>query len=341
MSITPPSRGAIKTLAFGDTRLPQEFTVGLVEPNAEIAVWLDGMGLPLDVTRCHCAVCSEPFIICVGFEGRKPNPDDLGRLSLRFCERDGQKRVLGEIGLRVNPAISGADSELLFFEARSSANYCLPKRYLWAHYLLHACSQWRRDDSSEVKMTFLERRAAMVTFIRPHPVSLVSLAGEAGGNIFPMNISNELGNGRFAFALREDRLASHLVEQAGRIAVSSVPVTQAPVAYQLASNHRRRAIDWDRLPFATKMSAKFSIPVPIFALRVREMEIEQVYKLGSHTCFVARTIADETFAEGPGLCVIHGFYQAWRLQGRRAELQASVAEDSSNKRGLYQVPGLE
>jgi len=202
MSTVAQSRRAIKALAFGDTLLPQEFTVGLAEPQQEIAVWLHGMGAPLDVTWRHCAVCSEPFIICVAFDpGRKPNPSVLRRLSLRFCEQDGQQRVLGEIGLRVSPKTAALESELLFFEARSSANYCLPKRYLWAHYLLHAFSQWRRGDGSEIKMSFLERRAAMVTFIRPHVVSLVSLSSEGGGNIFPMNITNELGHGRFAFAI--------------------------------------------------------------------------------------------------------------------------------------------
>lgn len=247
--------------------------------------------------------------------------------------------MLGEIGLRVSPKTAAPESELLFFEARSSANYCLPKRYLWAHYLLHACSQWRQSNGSEIKMSFLERRAAMVTFIRPHVVSLVSLSGEAGKNIFSMNITNELGTGRFAFALREDRLASQLVEQAGRIAVSSVPLPQAPVAYQLEVNHRKQSVEWDRLPFATRMSAKFKIPVPVFALRLREMEIERVYKIGSHNCFIARIVGQETLADGPGLCVIHGFYQAWRLWGRRAELEASVAADSFNKRGLYPMPG--
>jgi hypothetical protein len=32
--------------------------------------------------------------------------------------------------------------------------------------------------------------------------------------------------------------------------------------------------------------------------------------------------------------VIHGFYQAWRLQGKRAELNVSLAADAVNKRGV-------
>jgi flavin reductase (DIM6/NTAB) family NADH-FMN oxidoreductase RutF len=134
--------------------------------------------------------------------------------------------------------------------------------------------------------------------------------------------------------LKDSRRAAHLVERTGRIAVSSLPLARAPLAYQLAVNHTKEFIEWEQLPFATRMSTTFNIPVPVFAQRVREMEIVRVHSIGSHTFFVARIICDETRANGPGLCVIHGFYQAWRLKGRDAELQASVAEDSFNKRGF-------
>src|SRR5580700_9430293 len=138
MSMIQQSRRAIKNLVFGDTLLPQEFTVGMVEPQAEITVWLHGMGIALDVTHRHSTACSDPFTICIAFEeGRRPNDKDLRHLSLRFCERDGQKRVLGEIGLKFTTTISMVGTELFLFEARSSANYCLPSMLLCAHYLLH------------------------------------------------------------------------------------------------------------------------------------------------------------------------------------------------------------
>jgi flavin reductase (DIM6/NTAB) family NADH-FMN oxidoreductase RutF len=335
MRIIEQSRTAIKRLVFGDTLLPQGFTIGVAGPQAEITVWLHGMDAPLDVTHRHSSACFQPFTICVAFdEGRVPDAQDLRRLSLKFCEREGQKRVLGEIGLRKTTAISMDGLELLLFEARSSANYCLQRRYLWAHYLLHAYSGWRSFDASEIKMSFRERRASMVTFIRPHPVSLVSLGDNSCGNIFPMNIMGDLGHDRFGFALRKARLASGLVERSGRIAVSCVPLPQAPFAYQLATNHLKEFIDWEQLPFATRLSSLFEIPVPVFALRVREMEIEKIQRIGSHTFFVARIVHNESFSDGLELCVIHGFYQAHRLKGRSAELKASVVQDSVNKQGL-------
>jgi flavin reductase (DIM6/NTAB) family NADH-FMN oxidoreductase RutF len=285
--------------------------------------------------------CTDPFTVCIAFdEGQGPREKEHHRLSLKFCERGGQQRVLGEINLKPKTAttIPASGTELILLEAGSSKNYCLPKVHILAHYLRHRYLLWRKVDIAGIKMTFLERRAVMVMFIRPHPVVLLSLSGEAGGNIFPMNIMGDLDNGYFAFALKDSRLAAHLVERTRRVALSSVPLSETSLAYQLGANHRKNAIDWDKLPFATKKSAAFQIPVPMFSQRVREMEIETVRKLGSHTFFVARVIHDEGFAGSVGLCIVHGFYQAWRLKGSRAELEASLAEDSLNKRGIPHDP---
>jgi hypothetical protein len=335
MSIIRSVRRALKNIVFGDTLLPQEFSIGLVAPQSEIAVWLNGMGTERDITHRHSTACSAPFVICIAFDqDATPNENELKHLSLKFCEKDGQRRLLGEIGLKLATTVSPISPELLFFEARSSANYCMPGLRLGAHYLLHAYSRRGKANTSRMEMSFLERRAAVVSFIRPHPTSVVSLADEAGGNIFIMNLLGELGGGRFAFGLKDSRKPAHLVERVRRIAVSSVPFSQGTVAFQLAANHFRESIDWDQLPFATKRSANFNFPVPDFALRVREMEVETVRKIGSHTFFIARIIGEESFADEEELHVVHGFYQALRLKGQSAALQASIRKDSVNKRGF-------
>jgi flavin reductase (DIM6/NTAB) family NADH-FMN oxidoreductase RutF len=334
MSIAQLSRSALRKIIFGDTLVPQEFFLGLPDPQTEIGVWLHGIGTPIDVTSRHSMACAAPFVVCIAFdEGKSPRKEDLNRLSLIFCEQGGRRKALGEIALKFTTMISMDGMRLGLFEVRGSKNWCLPNPRLWIHYLYHAYSELRGGDTSAMKMSFLEKRAAMVMFIRPHPVSLVSLAGEAGGNIFPMNIMGDLGNGYFAFALKDSRRAAHLVEDTGRVAVSSVPLSKAPLAYQLAVNHTKDSIEWDQLSFRTMTSTAFEIPVPVFAQRIRELEVRRVHPIGSHTFFVARIVSDEVLSEGPGLCVIHGFYQAWRLRGNSAELNASLAEDALNKKG--------
>jgi flavin reductase (DIM6/NTAB) family NADH-FMN oxidoreductase RutF len=281
--------------------------------------------------------CADPFTLCIGFEsGEDPDKNMTSQLSLQLCERSGRKKVLAEIGLDVDSAtlVPASSARLVLFRVRNSKNYCLPRRHLFAHYCRYRYSLWRKPDVPGRKMTFLERRAAMVMFIRPHPVVLLSLCNEGGGNIFPMNIMGDLGNGYFALALKESRLAAHLVERAGHIAISNVPLSQTSTAFKLGVNHRKPSISWSELPFATKLSSSFNIPVPVFAYRVRELEVDSVHRLGSHLFFVARIVSDEVTPEPEGLCIVHGFYQGWRLRGHRAELEASLMADQRNKRGV-------
>ncbi|QNI34041.1 hypothetical protein H7849_09120 [Alloacidobacterium dinghuense] len=334
MSIVRRGRSAIRRIAFGDTLIPQEFTIALREPQQEISVWLHGLGDPIDVTRRITTACCAPLTIGVSLdEGQRLGRSRFHALLL-FCERTQERRVLGEIRLASKTILPLDGSELILFNVLGSSNYCLPKPRLWAHFVSQAYSNWRNLQSFDVKMTALELRAAIVTFIRPHPLGLVSIVTEAGGNIFPMNLMGELGNGYFAFALKDSRLAAHLVEREGRIALSTVPMPLCSLAFQYAAHHTKESIDWDQLPFPLKLSKEFRIPVPVSAPRVREIQVDQVHKIGSHTLFVARVISDERFSEELQVHVVHGFYQHWRLRGQREALAASVAADSLNKRGL-------
>ncbi len=334
MRLVEECRKTIQKIAFGNTLLPQEFTVGLVEPQSEVSVWLYGIGTPHEVTDQLTTACTAPLCICIAFDkGHKLSENSFRTVALRFSERDGSKRVLGEISLRFRSAISIGSSEFILFQARKSTNYCLPRPRLWAHYLLQAYSQFKRSDPSDIRMTLREQRAAVVTFIRPHPLYLASVGDRTNGNIFPMNLAGDLGKGYFGFALREMRLAAHLVERANQLAVSTVPLPWCSVASRLACNHKKESIDWRQLPFETKPSMTFGIPVPNFATRVREIQVEKSQKIGSHRFFVGRIVSGQVQSKELQACIVHGFYQFWRLGGDSAMLQASMAEDLTNKRG--------
>ncbi len=332
MPIVAHARRIIKGLLLGRTVLPERFFLGLTGPQTEVAVWLHGMGTPVDVTHRHSMACAVPFTLCIAFDDDKaPSGRELNGLSLKFCERNGGKRVLGEIGLKPTTTVATAGPPLILFEARSTTNHCLPQARIWAHYLLQRYSQWRSGVISDIKLSLLEKRAMDVMFICPRPVVLVSAADELGRNMFPMNVMGDLNNGYFAFALKDSKWPARLVARARNIALSSVPQDRASLAYQIAANHNKQTIDWYQLPFATKTSEEFKIPIPDFAQRVREMVVEEVHRLGSHTFFLARIVRDDVLSEGVEMFVTHGFYQAWRLRTRGAELENSMAEHSRVK----------
>jgi len=217
-------RKGIKKIALGKTFLPQEFTLGLPEPQTEITVWLHGAGAPIDVTYRHAMVCAAPLVMSIGFDrGKAPDTNGTRGLSLQYCERESQ-HLLGEIGLELKSTITVDESDFLLFEPYNSTNYCISKLRIGIHYLFHAYEHWRRDNTNGIKMTFLERRAAMVMFITPHPIVLASVGTRENGNLFPMNLLGDLGNGYFGFGLRTERVVGDLIKRAGHCAVAIVMV---------------------------------------------------------------------------------------------------------------------
>src|SRR3954466_8722309 len=115
---------ALKRLAMGDSQLPRQVTVGMHDPQSEVTVWLHGLAEPHDVTDRHVLACVEPLTIGVVFDPawKTPANDDL-KLSLRFKERHGGQRLLGEIRLR-GAGVTADPSGLRLFGIRGSTNYC-------------------------------------------------------------------------------------------------------------------------------------------------------------------------------------------------------------------------
>jgi flavin reductase (DIM6/NTAB) family NADH-FMN oxidoreductase RutF len=301
---------AIKQVALGAADLPQQCTVGMPDPQLEIRIWLEGLSEPVDVTNNHVVACASPFTVGIGLNAERRSQ---ARLSLKFRERDGERRLLAKMGLRAAGLVNIEGQDLSLFQIQSCDNYCLARPRLWAYDLYQSFVRWRSDKDPEIPMSILGARSMNVFFMCPRPVVLVTAMHGDTGNIFPMNLLGGIGDGYFAFALNSLRKAAPLVERAGQVALSSIPLEYAGVARQLGKNHRLESIDWSDLPFTAERSAALGFPIPPFAQRVREMKIEAVRKLGSHTLFFARMISDERLGDALQFYMIHGIYQAWRL----------------------------
>jgi flavin reductase (DIM6/NTAB) family NADH-FMN oxidoreductase RutF len=312
--VKPDARRILKRLLLGPASLPQKVDFGLQDPQSEVDVWLHGLGNPLDVTHRHLMACGAPLTIGIGLDADRAGAESLrARLALRFREHAGDQRFLGEIGLRFVSTLSAGPQHLCLFHVAHYKNYCLSPLRLWAHHLQYARAHRKAGDrDSDVPITTRETRAMIVFFLCPRPTALVTVGEAETGNMFPMNLMGPVGNGYFAFALNSNRAAAPLVERASRVVLSSVPPEQASVISRLGANHRKSSIDWSQLPFAIVRPKTIDAPVAAFARRVREMQVETVHQVGSHTLFVARTIAEECVSQGPQLFSAHGIYQAWR-----------------------------
>jgi flavin reductase (DIM6/NTAB) family NADH-FMN oxidoreductase RutF len=328
MPLAPKLRKTLRKMLLGSTDLPQACDLSLPDPQTEITVWLHGMGEPRDVTLRHSVACEAPFIVCIGFE-REIEEKSQKRLSLRFCERGGDGRLLGEISLRISSVLPTYGPTLYLFEAKSCRDFCLPQWRLTAHDLHHAYVRWKTRKTVNVRMSTLGDRCNSVMFICPRPVALVSLQAGENANIFPMNLMGTVGGDYFVFALNSKRKAAPLIERAGQMALSNIPFDQLATARKLGKNHYQESIDWPQLPFRLRRSAVLDIPVPEFAARVRELKIQMVHHLGSHTFFVARVVGEEHHTNCLQFHMIHGLYEAWRRRNHIPVQQPPSISSSS------------
>ena len=299
---------------LGGAVLRQSGDLGLADPDAEIAVYLDCASARLEVTQRYSIACAEPLLFCIALDTDR----EFNNASLVFSDRRSGW-MLGRITLNYHSTIDAIAQPLLLFGVRGAENFCLPPIRLARHYLLHAFFEAAKARKSETRLSIFHRKALAVAFIRPHSVALVSLQDKDGGNMFPMNLMGSLGERRVGLALQVARFPSKLVARAGRVAVSTVPMAHAAAATKLSSNHRRESIDFGELAFPTSPSSVYGIPVPQFALRVRELNIESVRPLGSHAFIVGSVVSDQVLSREPALCTVHGFYQGWREANHAGE----------------------
>jgi flavin reductase (DIM6/NTAB) family NADH-FMN oxidoreductase RutF len=322
------ARTALRQFVFGPP-IPQFCTVGLKYPQSEVRVWLRGLGAPLDVTDSNVIVAARPFTVGLGLE-QVPAGATIERipLFLGFSDCSGDNRLLGEIQLSYAETIRIGDRVLCLFRASRSTNRCLPRSVVWRRYLDFARQQRRvarGPKPPETQMIISELFALSTFYICPRPVVLVSVVDGNAGNIFPMDLIGPVGGQHFTLALHSTSTAIPLMERSRRVALSGVPVEQISIAYALGQNHKRTDFHWNQLSFDLTTSPAFGLPVPDFALSVKEIEVEEVRAMGSHKLFICRTGANHVLSPGLQLSFVQGFYHARRQQTQPLVLATRIA----------------
>ncbi len=299
-------------LVLGADSTPGWVCIGHPEPERHAEVRLHGLGEPVDVSRNHAMVALVPFLVAIRLDGLSL---DDARPWLSVHENGGPE--LGRVQLRLAREVDAPPYRIGLFETAGCVNRCLPAPRLHAHYLVQRWKILRDRNPRNIKMVPGELFSKFVLFTAPRPVVLVGHDKDGKGNLFPMDLVGEAGSPCFLLGLHRTSPAIAAMAEAGRLAVSSVPLAWKKTVFVLGRNHRDAAVDRSTLPFATVPSPLYGIPVPSEALTVREVRIERVVEAGSHVLFVTTTESLERWSDGLQMCHTHGFYQMYlRGQGR-------------------------
>lgn len=270
--------------------------VGHPEPERHVPVHLQGAGEPIDVSRNHAMVSLVPFLVAIRLDGLSVG--DRPWLSV------GE---LGRVNLRLAREVEAPPYRIGLFETTGCVNRCLPAPLLHAHYLKQRWKLFRDRNPRNVKMVPRDLFSKFVLFNAPRPVVLVGHERKGRSNLFPMDLVGEAGAPCFLLGLHRTSPAIPSMNEAGRLAVSYVPLAWKKTVFALGRNHREVAVE--DLPFPTVPSSTFGIPVPEGALAVREVRIERAVEVGSHVLFITTTESLERRAEGLQMCHTHAFHQ--------------------------------
>lgn len=302
--------------------LPQWSAIALHPPQALVQVKLRTVHGEFDLTRNNVIAALRPLTVAIGMDG--PLSLALHKAAgaeLHFVDaREGG--TLGILGLERQPDWGTDGIQLALFGVTSGTHRCLS----WP---LRPWNRWLQDRVARAgakpgnfALSAAATQQIMIFYICPRPVVLVSVDSGSHSNLFPMDLIGPVGSDRFTLALRTTSASVEPMKEVRRVALSDVPASQHKTAYSLGAHHKNAQLDWGSLPFRLDRSAEFALPVPEWALRVRELTILDVRTVGSHTLFMTHARSDTVIRDDAQFFHTSGIHERFRQRRVQALPQA-------------------
>jgi len=294
--------------------LPQWCPIGLAVPQDVAEIRMTSAGREVDVTRNAVVAALRPLTLAVGLDEQTMSiVRDSAAPRLVFLDLVS-RRTVGMLQLRHVASWDTQVWNLGLFEVSRAEQRCLRWPYRsWNSWLQNRAIR-KSNKPGNFWMPPEAVQQLMIFYICPRQVVLVSVEDGEHSNLFPMDLIGPVSSGHFTLALRSTSQSVAAMQRARRAALSDIAASERAIAYQLGAHHKNVKVDWDRLPFAIQRSRIFSLPCPLIALRVREVEILESRSIGSHTFFVTRLVSEHAFADAVRLCHTSGIYQYFRAR---------------------------
>jgi flavin reductase (DIM6/NTAB) family NADH-FMN oxidoreductase RutF len=265
-----------------------------------------------DVTGNNAVAALWPLTVRFALDAQLQAALAAGRARLDLVDRK-LGRVIGRLTLRHRRDWEVAGATIGLCEVLAGTHYCAPwPRRLWDSWLHRRAALRKPFEERLMSPAAIEH--LLTFYLCPRPVFLVGVSDGSCSNLFPMDLVGPLPSGIFTLALRNTSVSVETIKSDRRLALSDVPASAVLLTYQLGVHHKHPSIDGRDLPFKLLRSELFCLPVPDFALRVREVEIIDFQTIGSHTLFVGRFCSERFLAECPQLFQTSGAHQ--RLRSR-------------------------
>jgi flavin reductase (DIM6/NTAB) family NADH-FMN oxidoreductase RutF len=296
--------------------LPQWVAIGSDYPQELVRVSLVAANSQVDVTNNQVIAALRPLTVAIGLDtlSQQGLEHDVAP-TLKLFDRCTDS-LIGSLQLNHKTTISAEGAYVGLYDVEASHQRCVRGPYRAWNRWLQGRNAARNTNAANFSMPPDALQQIMTFYICPRPVVLVSVDDGHHSNIFPMDLIGALAPTLFTLALRTTSRSVETMKAFRKVALSDIAATDVTIAYKLGNHHKQESVDWSSLPFGIARSTTFSLPVPLIALRVRELEVVHYETVGSHTFFICRTITDQRVRDAPQLCHTSGLYEHFRLRKR-------------------------
>ena len=254
----------------------------------------------IDVTTRHLLLGYSPVLLGIdpGCFGSQNVPPDV-----TILVNTGSGKRLAHLELKLQePA-----SPLCLYEVTESGHRFLP---LVQQLMQRLLDRRKRNQSGNVPLNRIQYDAVRIAYALPRRISLVSLGGNSGYNLFPTDLHGRCGT-VYVDSLRREGLAAAQVQEAGRIVLSHVEPSAYRMAYRLGRNHMQPLCAKENFPFSTALSQHFHLPLAPDTVGYDELELDGHVDAGIHRIFFFRIVHTEN-VHSPTLAHVHSTPAAWR-----------------------------
>lgn len=205
---------------------------------------------------------------------------------------DGHGKKKGVLHIEQQDTFHIGEKQVYFYKitaARSQAPYLYA---ILMNHLVYAAKRKLRYHPKEGKRL----HDLFVYYIKPRPVFLLSVQDAGRFDMFPVDLTGHIFENYYTLAIKSANPAIHLIKKAGGFCLSAVPLDKAELIYKHHEQRKKGKITIDNLAFPVANSRVLKVPIPDFAITVREFQMEYSVEKGQYTLLVIKCINEYAMA---------------------------------------------
>ena len=267
-----------------------------------------------DITDKHLFTGYNPLIITLAGESHSKLPVNITIIFTQraFSPNDffEQKAALATLSLQLVHTLSTGSHTFYFFEGIKGRHHFI---HPFFQYVIGLNNRLYNRKKGNVFLHDNLYKQVQIAYAVPRTISLITLGNGNLYNVFPSDLHGPVSDEYYVISLRFNGKASRQVEHCQKILLTEINSEFYKAAYLLGKNHMQELKPKESFPFSGRVSPDFQLPVPLSALRYRELELLDSFTHGIHRLFIFKIISFQQVENSPStLAHIHNVYATWR-----------------------------